>query len=242
MLILAGGLGKRMGGNIPKVLTRLRDKPLIRYTLDTVKKSKICERPSIVVGSMAELIERELGPEYEYIFQKEQLGTGHAVMVSKPKLSGKSRNVLVLYGDQPFITPDAIQSLVEAHNRNNSILSMMTVAVQDFQDWRESFYGFGRIIRDKEGNLASIIEFKDCSEEQKNIKEVNPSFFCFDSEWLWQNIDMIKNDNAQKEYYLTDLLALAISQGKKVSSIRVDPKVAFGINTPQQLSWAESFL
>lgn len=242
IIILAGGLGKRMGGDIPKVLTLLKGKPLIQYTLEAVKKSKVCERPAIVVGKMPEMVRNAVGPGYEYILQPEQLGTGHAVMVSKPHLFGKSKNVLVLYGDQPFITGEMIKKLVDIHERNNATLSMMTVTVTDFNDWREAFYGFGRVVRDKNGNLVSIVELKDCREEEKNIKEVNPSFFCFDARWLWRNIEKLNNENKQKEYYLTDLLELAKEQGKRVSSIPVDPKVAIGINTPYELAWAEKLI
>lgn len=239
VLILAGGLGKRMGGKIPKALAQLRGKPLIQYTLDAVKKSGICYTPFIVVGSMAEMVKDVLGKEYGYVFQKEQLGTGHAVMISKEQLYGKSKNVLVLYGDQPFITADAIQKLIDIHERDNATLSMMTVDVPDFKEWREAFYGFGRIVRSNEGNLISIKELRDCDDSEKNITEVNPSFFCFNAEWLWRNVDKLKNTNAQKEYYLTDLLELAITQGKIIATIEVDPKVAIGINTPEQLAWAE---
>ena len=242
VLILAGGLGKRMGGKIPKVLTQLRERPLIQYTLDAVKKSGICKTPYIVIGSMADMVQDALGKEYGYIVQKEQFGTGHAVMISKEQMRGKSKNVLVLYGDQPFVTSEAIQKLVDIHGRDNAILSMMTVDAQDFKDWREVFYGFGRIIRDSEGNLASIRELKDCNDSEKNITEVNPSFFCFDSVWLWRNIDKLKNSNAQKEYYLTDLLALAIAQGKTIATMQIDPKIAIGINTPEQLAWAEKIV
>lgn len=242
IIILAGGLGKRMGGGIPKVLTLLKGKPLIQYTLEAVKKSKVCDRPAIVVGTMPEMVKNTLGPEYEYILQMEQLGTGHAVMVSRPYFLGKSKNVLVLYGDNPFITGEVIKKLVDIHERNGAILSMMTVTVPDFTEWREVFFGFGRVVRDKNGNLISIVEIKDSSEDQKNIKEVNPSFFCFDANWLWTNIEKITNDNMQKEYYLTDLLALAISQGKIVVSAPVDPKVAFGVNTPRELAWAEKLI
>lgn len=242
VIILAGGLGKRMGANAPKALTLLKGKPLIQYALDSIKNSGICPCPAIVVGKMADKVISALGPGYQYIFQNEQLGTGHAVRVAKPYLEGKSRNVLVLYGDHPFVAEDAILRLIKTHEKNRATLSMMTVTVPDFHGWREAFYGFGRVLRNAEGKPIAIVETKDAREDEKDIKEVSPSFFCYDAHWLWENIENITNDNMQKEYYLSDLLGLAIHQGKIVVSIPVDPKVAFGVNTPEELAWAEKLL
>lgn len=231
-----------MGGSLPKVLTPLKGRPMISYVLDAVKKSGVSLKPLIIIGNNAAMVKEALGEEYDYVYQREQLGTGHAVMMCKDMLKGKSQNVIALYGDHPFITSMNIQLLNEIHDRKNAVLTMTTVRIHDFQDWREPFYSFGRIIRDHYGNIEKIVEFKDADEEQKKITEVSPSFFSFQSNWLWENIVKLSNNNAQKEWYLTDLVYMAIQQGQKVVSLPVDPKEAVGINTLEQLKMAEALL
>jgi len=116
----------------------------------------------------------------------------------------------------------------------------MTAKVPNFNDWYQFFYDFGRIVRGKQGNIKEIIEKKDASPGQLDIKEVNPAYFCFQAGWLWENLAKIKNDNAQGEYYLTDLAKIAIDEGLRIDSIDINPKEAIGINTPEQLKLAES--
>lgn len=242
IIVLAGGLGKRMGGDAPKALVPLRGKPLISYLLDSIEQSKVSDTPVIVVGKKADMVKKVLGSSYWYILQREQLGTAHAVLVCKDELAGKYENIVVLYGDHPMVSAEVIRKLVEHHGITGATISLMTVDVSDFKEWRQPFYGYGRIIRDHKGVIHSIVELKDCTEEQKSITEVNPNFFCFNAVWLWENIENINNQNAQKEYYLTDLLAMAISQRKKVVDINVDPKTAIGVNTPEQLAIAEGLV
>lgn len=239
VIILAGGKGKRMGGNIPKVLVSLCGKPLIAYVLDAVSESGVCQNPVIVVGYQGERVREALGDKYQYIVQKEQLGTGHAVSVCREKLQKQSENIFVLYGDMPFISPGDIQKILSHHLQSGSTLTMGTVVVNDFFGWKEVFYSYGRIIRDHDGNIFAIVELKDCSGEQKHITEVNPGYYCFRSDWLWENIHALSNQNAQNEYYLTDLVQIAIEQKEKVSSVRINPKSAYGINTQKHLETAE---
>lgn len=242
IVILAGGKGKRMGGDMPKALSPLKGRLIISYLLDAVKISGVCSRPVIVVGKMAYQVREALGEEYDYVYQSEQRGTGHAVASCRPHLEGKSENILVLYGDHPCITPENIKNLAERHRVSGAAMTLMAIPVPDFSDWRKTFYSFGRIVRNPEGQIQSIVELKDCSEEQKNILEVNPSFFCFRSDWLWANIGKLKDENAQKEYYLTDLVGIAIQNGERVSSLPIDPRDAFGVNTPEDLAQAEKFI
>lgn len=242
IIVLAAGEGKRMGGELPKVLMPLKGKPIIAYLLDSIKISGVCERPLIVVGKGIDKVRDALGPDYEYVVQEEQRGTGHAVNVCKDFLKGRAENIIILYGDHPLISPEVIKNLQDLHTSSNATLTLMTANVPDFEDWRKPFYSYGRIVRDANGDIHSIVEEKDCTEDQKEIKELNPAFFCFKSNWLWENIGELKDNNAQKEYYLTDLLGMAIQNNEKISSISVDPKVAIGINTPEQLKMTESLL
>ncbi len=242
VIILAGGQGKRMGGELPKVFVPLNGKPLVSYLLEAIEHSGVCKKPVIVIGNQAEKVKETLGSRYQYVYQSERKGTGHAVKICKDALLGKSENILILYGDHPFVSSDIIQKLEKTHCETHSIVTFMTVAVADFNDWRKTFYSFGRIVRDAQGALQSIIELKDANEDQKKIHELNPSFFCFKASWLWENIEKLTNNNAQKEYYLTDLLGMAIQQKEKVSAISVDPKTALGINTPEELLWAQKLM
>lgn len=242
IIVLAGGLGKRMGGNVPKALVPLRGKPLISYLLQAIQNAAVCERPVIVVGKGADLLKKTLGESYNYIFQEERLGTGHAVKICKPYLQKKSEHILVLYGDHPFVSSETIRSLDEEHRKSHAAMSLMTVTVPDFSGWHASFYSFGRILRDARGKIFGIRELKDSNEREKEIREVNPSFFCFESEWLWENIEKLNNNNAQKEYYLTDLLGMAIAQNRNIVSIPIEPLLALGINTPEELGFAETLM
>ena len=243
IIILAAGLGKRMANKeLPKVLVELRGKPLIKHLLEVIKVSEVDLKPVIVVVQKADLVKAELGPDYTYIMQPEQLGTGHAVMVTKDELKNKAENIFVLYGDQPLMTANAIQKITETHLGNKAIITMGTVKINDFADWRECFYDFGRIIRDSNNKVIGIIEKKDASVEQLEIKEVNPSYFCFKANWLWNNLEKIKNSNSQSEYYLTDLIEIACQNNEQINTIEIAPKTGIGINTEEQLKIVENLL
>jgi len=235
VVVLAAGMGKRMGSDLPKVLLPLKSRILIHYLLEAIKQSGVCERPVIVVGQKAEKVKEALGSTYDYVFQAEQLGTGHALAQTRDFLAGKAKNILVLYGDMPLVTAETIQRLAEVHQKENAILTMTTVQVPDFNDWRAIFYDYGRIIRDDKGRLVKNVEKRDATLEQLAITEVNPSFYCFDADWLWQNIGQLGAENAQKEYYLTDLVGLACKQGQKIATVAINPPEALGANTVEQL-------
>jgi bifunctional UDP-N-acetylglucosamine pyrophosphorylase/glucosamine-1-phosphate N-acetyltransferase len=119
---------------------------------------------------------------------------------------------------------------------------MMTTVVPDYLGWRAGFNGFGRVLRDEDKKIIAIRELKDCDESEKHIKEINPGYYCFNSEWLWHNIEKLTNDNNQEEYYLTDLVQLACEQGIEINSIKIDPQECLGINTPEQLSLVEALI
>lgn len=241
IIILAAGKGVRMQNELPKVLIPLYGKPLIMHLLDSIKKSGIGGKPVIVVGQQRELVMKTLGTDYDYIVQEEQLGTGHAVLCTKKYLENKTDNVMVLAADHPLPSSQTIRKLAETHIQSQNILTMATAVLTDFNDWRFGFYkSFSRIVRDENGNILKSVEFKDTNEEEKKIKEINPFFFCFKAKWLWDNLETIKNDNAQQEYYLPDLVKKAIEEKQLVGSIEVDPREALGANSKEDLKILEN--
>ncbi len=237
IVILAAGKGNRMQSENPKVLAELAGKHLIRHLLEEVEKVSN-EKPVMVVGYKAELVKKELGDACVYVEQKEQLGTGHAVL-SAQEASAGAKNILVLQGDMPFISSKTIENLLERHFYSTARITVATVALPGFNDWREAFTSFGRIIR-KNGKIL-IREYKDATPGEREIKEVNAGAYVFDAEWLWPNLRKIKNENAQKEYYLTDLLRMASEQKANIKTVQIDPREALGANTKAELEILERF-
>ena len=237
IIILAGGAGTRMQSETPKVLALLHGKPLIMHLLESIKISGVCESPVIVVGKKREMVMEALGPDYAYAIQEQQLGTGHAVQVTESILKGKAENIMVLYGDMPYISVETIKKLSENHVIENNDITMATAVLPDFDDWHSAFYNFGRILRNAEGNVIGNVEFKDATDEQKEIKEVNPCYFVFKADWLWSHLDKLENKNNQSEYYLTDVVKMAVNEKAKFGSVKIDPKEALGVNTRENLEF-----
>ena len=229
--ILAAGKGARMKSDIPKVLHTLGDKAIIDYVLETAYKLNP-EKIFTVVGFKKELVINHIdNPKIEYVEQKEQLGTGHAVLQLSNKLYGKSGHLLILYGDVPNIKHSTLLPMVDEHIKENIDATMITAVV-------ENPTGYGRIIRDNSGNLIKIIEEKDCNESEKTIKEMNPGIYIFKISELFKNLERVKSNNKSKEYYLTDVIELINNNGI-VKTKKIDnPKEIMGINTIKQL---ESF-
>ncbi len=240
IVVLAAGHGKRMQSELPKVLVPFNGKPLISHLLGAISSSGFDKTPVIVVGQKAELVKESLGDSYRYALQAEQLGTGHAVLSAKDMTEREAQNIMVLYGDQPSVTGEMISNLAKAHTESGALLTMATVILEDFNEWRSGFYHFGRIIRNTDGSIDKIVEFKDATEEEKESLEVNPAYFCFNSAWLWEHLEKLKNNNNQGEYYLTDLVHMVREEGREIATIAIAPKMALGVNTKEQLELLET--
>jgi len=242
-VILAAGKGKRMGNSdLPKVLHALKGKPILAYVLEAVADSAVDAKPVVVVGHKAEKIRETFGDACEYVAQQELKGTGDAVRCARQALEGTAKHVMVLVGDQPLMRGATMRRIADMHLAAGATLTLGTVTVEDFDDWRMPFADFGRVERDKTGAVKSIVEVKDATAQQRAILEVNPSYFCFKAEWLWPTLETLTTGNAQGEYYLTDLVAKAIASGEKVMTVPVPPAEAVGVNTPEQLALAEAAL
>jgi bifunctional UDP-N-acetylglucosamine pyrophosphorylase/glucosamine-1-phosphate N-acetyltransferase len=241
-VILAAGKGKRMKSDLPKVMHLLKGKPLIEYVWQNVANSNCFDEIVVVVPKDSNLVQDYLGDKAEYAIQDEQLGTGHAVLAAENILKNKAKTIVVFYGDMPYLQPDSIKKLIEKHRIDQNVLTFITVKIDNFDLKFSAFESYGRIIRDQNNEVRKVIEKKDCSEEELKIKEVNSGFYCFQAEWLWENLNKLKADNIQHEYYLTDLVEMAIEQGEKVETIEVAPEEALGINSPEDLNKARQIL
>lgn len=242
IIILAAGKGKRMNVEIPKVLVNFNGKPMIDYLIQATMHSGFTGKPILVVGYKKEEVIEYIGDKATYVVQEEQLGTGHAVKVTEGSISDNIDNILVLYGDAPSVTGAMIANLVAVHNSSNCSLTMATVTIPSFDDWYQVFYKpFSRIVRDENGKIIRSVEFKDASESEKEIKEVNPCYFCFKKEWLFEHLAKLKNENAQGEYYLTDLVGYAASE-KSIASVSISPEEALGVNSIEELQRLEKII
>ncbi len=240
-VILAAGKGTRMQSDIPKALTRIGEKPILQYLFDSIQQSGVDGTPVVVVGHGRDKLCEFFGAVCDYAVQDEPLGTGHAVMCAREKAAGADA-VAVLYGDHPFVSSQTLRNLAELHQTKGAVISMMTTTVPSFEGWHSVFLHWGRILRDGHGHMIGIREYKDAMESEQEIREVNPAMYCFDAAWLWDNISQLKNTNAKGEYYLTDLIELAVAQRREIASLSIAPEEAIGINTPEELRIAEEVL
>jgi len=226
-----------MQSDLPKVLHELDNKPLIEYVVSLAEGLNI--KPVVVVSEDG-LVKEYLGDRVDYAIQSERLGTGHAVLQAENLLKNKVEKVVVLYGDMPFLKPESVSNLVGIHEKENNKITLMTTRVPNFESEFKEFYDFGRIVRNSMGVVNKIVEKKDASVEELEIKELNTGYFCFESDWLWNNLKKLNNNNQAGEYYLTDLVGLAIESGNKVGSIEILPEEAIGINTKEHLEKLKS--
>ncbi|MCY3555404.1 MAG: NTP transferase domain-containing protein [Gemmatimonadetes bacterium] len=241
-LVLAAGKGTRMHSDLAKVLHRINGRAMIHYVLDTARALRP-RRIIVIIGHQAGAVRQELagspglpGPPVEFAVQEEQLGTGHAVRQAGPLLAGESGGVLVLAGDTPLIRPSTLAALIGAHRREGAAASVLTAHVDDP-------VGLGRILRDSAGRIDRIVEEKDATGVQRALKEINTSTYCFEPDLLLRALDRLTPENRQGEYYLTDTIEILRREGHRIADAPAGtPEEAMGINTPEQLSAAESWL
>ncbi len=227
-----------MGADFPKVLARVGGKELVRHVLDNTVG--VCSDPTIVVGYGADKVRAALGGKYRYIEQIGQHGTGHAVVAARDALIDiPMTNLVVLYGDHPLITGDMVARLARIREEAGAAVAMGTISLPDFDNDRAVFFHFSRVARGADGEITHTIEFKDATDEEKKITEVNPAYYCFDPVWLWANIGRLKNENVVGEYYLPDMVKIALVDGRRVVSAPVAFCEGMGANTPAELAVVE---
>jgi bifunctional UDP-N-acetylglucosamine pyrophosphorylase/glucosamine-1-phosphate N-acetyltransferase len=231
-VVLAAGQGTRMKSALPKVLHPVLGRPLVAYAVDTAFEVT-GSGPVLVVGHGAEQVKETLGSRAEYALQAEQLGTGHAVLQAREMLLGRADRVLVWYADMPLITADRLRRLLAQHRASGATFTLVSVVADDPR-------GFGRVIRDENGDVRAVVEEVDCTPEQRAIRELNAGVYCFEAEWLWRNLPGLPMSR-KGEYYLTDAVAMAVSQGCKVGAYVCDDlDELLGINTRIHLAEAEA--
>jgi len=235
-IILAAGKGTRMKSAKAKVLHEVCFKPLLHYPIKLANELK-CKKVIAVVGHQERVIkERFEGYSVLFATQKEQLGTGHAVTCALDQLDDSDKNILILCGDVPLLKKADIDALIKNHNEKSAAVSVLTADVDDPAN-------YGRIVKDTMGDFIKIVEAKDASPEILRIKEINTGTYIVSKDFLCSALKKIKNENAQKEYYLTDITSIAVSDGKKVATKKIsDFKYALGINTRVELAEANEIM
>ena len=230
-IILAAGKGVRMKSDKPKVVFEFAGKPMIKRVVETAQKIE-SDIITIVVGYKKDMI-IDIIPKTEkikFIEQKEQNGTGHAVMVTENVFKDFDGNIFILCGDVPLLRAETLQKMLTKHKETNAACTVLTAIMDDALK-------YGRIIRKKNGNVLKIIEFKDATENEKLIKEINTGIYCFDAKNLFSALQKVTNNNQQKEYYLTDTLEILNNDNKLVTSVLLDDMIeASGVNSKEQLN------
>ncbi|MEW6610368.1 MAG: NTP transferase domain-containing protein [Patescibacteria group bacterium] len=241
--ILAAGEGKRMNSGIPKVLRLLHDKPMLWYVVRAAKEANGAKPILVVNAESRDAIVHVFGDGVEYVVQQEPRGTADAVRAIPSALCEGSSHLVVLYGDHPLITAHTVQRLIQAHAAAHTPLTMMTVTVPHFEGAYGAFEAFGRVVRRSDGTLDRVVEKRDADEEIKKIRELNLGYYCFSLSWLHAHLPQVSAENAQKEYYLTDLVGIARHRGEDVAVVLIDdPWEGYGVNTPEALQIAEQLL
>ncbi len=233
-VILAAGQGTRMRSKLPKVLHPILGRPMLQYALDAVRHVAD-DHPVVIIGHGAEEIQSLFQDQVRFALQEPQLGTGHAVQQVQPLLMGQTDQVLVTLADMPLLTEDTFRALVDAQTSHSGPITMLTLEADEAR-------GFGRIVRNAEGQVQAIVEEAQATPEQLAIRELNASVYCFRADWLWPALARIPL-SPKGEYYLTDLVGIAVADGLSVQAIQVpDPRETIGVNTRVHLAEAEAIL
>lgn len=233
-IILAAGQGKRIKSNIPKVLHKACGKEMVNHVIDTMREAGI-DDVNVIIGKGAKLVQdRTSSRNVTYSLQEEQLGTGHAVKCAKAFLDGKSGVVAIFTGDAPLIKASTVKKLIDIHIANNNCATLLTSIV-------ENPTGYGRIVRN-DNAVEKIVEHKDCSEDELNITEINAGMYCFDIKNLLDALGKLSNNNAQGEYYLTDVIEIFKSNGEKIGAMVTNFEETLGVNSRSELAVVENIL
>lgn len=236
-VVLAAGMGTRMKSDLPKVLCPVLGRPMIEYVLDALETAGV-QRVICVIGYRADDVRQALAARknLEFVLQTERLGTGHAVKMARENLQGVQGPVVIVAGDSPMLQSKSVQKLLASFAQEQPACLLGTLH-------KENPQGLGRIVRDSRGEFEKIVEEKDATDDQRRITEVNMSTYVFSAPELLHALDLLKNENRQREYYLTDCPAILLSEGKRVAALPVlDPCEALSINTPEELSAVEQAL
>ena len=234
-VILAAGQGRRMGSDLPKVLHPVDGKPMVIYCIEASMAAEIDDIIVVVGVGRDEVIDavEDAYDGVEFAFQDEQLGTGHAVIQARSFLDGFDGDVTVLCGDMPLLTAETIRSVVDRRDDTGAAAAVLTIELENPPD-------FGRILRDDTGRVMGIVEVRDASPEQLAVREVNVGAYCFDTPALLGALDRLGSDNAQGEYYLTDVIGILAADGLGVETVVTDRlEETVGINDPEHLAFAE---
>ncbi|PZD94870.1 bifunctional UDP-N-acetylglucosamine diphosphorylase/glucosamine-1-phosphate N-acetyltransferase GlmU [Paenibacillus sambharensis] len=234
-IVLAAGQGKRMKSKLYKVLHPVCGKPMVGHVLDTVRDAS-CERVVVIVGHGAEAVQGYVGDRAEFVLQAEQLGTGHAVRQAESLLGSEEGTTIVICGDTPLVTAATIQSMLALHASSGASATVLTAELDDPT-------GYGRVVRSAGGAVERIVEHKDCSAEEREVREINTGTYCFDNKKLFEALANIRNDNAQGEFYLTDVIGLMKEAGDVVQAYCTsDLAEAIGVNDRVALAEAEKLM
>jgi bifunctional UDP-N-acetylglucosamine pyrophosphorylase/glucosamine-1-phosphate N-acetyltransferase len=234
-IVLAAGQGKRMKSKLYKVLHPVCGKPMVGHVLDVVREAS-CERAVVIVGHGAEKVKAYLGESAEYALQEQQLGTGHAVLQAKELLGEAEGTTIVVCGDTPLVRASTVEAMLKLHEESGAAATVLTASFADPT-------GYGRVIRGEDGTVQRIVEQKDCSPEEAAVNEINTGTYCFDNRKLFEALGNVKNENAQGEYYLTDVIGLFKSAGEVVQGYCTsDLAEAIGVNDRVALADAERFM
>lgn len=234
-VILAAGKGTRMRSKLPKVLHKVGGKAMLQHVLDAADAAGAAEK-IVIVGHGAELVESMVGEQGKIVLQAEQLGTGHAVMQTKDALAGFTGTAMILCGDTPLLDGEELKKFYEAHVQSGAAATVLTA-------FMDNPFGYGRIVRDADGDVQGIVEEKDADAQQKLIKEINTGIYCLECPLMFDVLATLTCDNAQGEYYLTDVLTKLNEAGKKVGGVVTeDSDMVMGINSRRQLAEAESVM
>ncbi len=234
VVVLAAGQGTRMKSARPKFLHPLGGRPLVEYALATAQ-AVTEHQPVLVVGHGAEAVWKVVGDRAAYATQAEQLGTGHAAAQAAALLRGQSEYVIVMYADMPLLRAETLRQLCETQRHNSGPVTLLTIHAPHLKD-------FGRVVRDAAGHVTAIVEAAHATPEQRAISEMNVGAYCCAADWLWQTLPNLPL-SPKGEYYLTDVVSLAVAEGRRVATVTIEDETeTLGINTQAQLAQAEAAL